>query len=212
MYTGILHTHVLMVMLFLLIHLIKIILLFGNTDNLEKFNQKTKVMHIIVSSLFLITGIYLAFNSGTIVDGMWFYFKLLIIVVGIPLAIIGVKKKNKILAIISFFLFVYAYGVSETKSITFQKKQNQITEDFTFESKDAQGKVIYEKLCQNCHGSDGTLGLSGAANLKASKLTNEEIQGIIKNGKKTMMSYKNILKDQEIAAVSSYVNSLKAIQ
>ncbi|MBP9069466.1 MAG: SirB2 family protein, partial [Bacteroidia bacterium] len=61
MYKGFLHTHILVVTLFLLLYVIKTILLLSNrTDLLQKFSKMFKIPEMIISTLFLITGIYLA--------------------------------------------------------------------------------------------------------------------------------------------------------
>ena len=61
MYKGFLHTHYLVVTLFLLIYVVKTILLLSNrNDLLAIFTKKVRIFEMIVSSLFLITGIYLS--------------------------------------------------------------------------------------------------------------------------------------------------------
>jgi uncharacterized membrane protein SirB2 len=60
MNTGILHLHYLVVTLFLLIYVIKTILLLSNkNDLLGKFSKKIKVPEMIISTLFLLTGVFL---------------------------------------------------------------------------------------------------------------------------------------------------------
>ena len=71
------------------------------------------------------------------------------------------------------------------------------------------GEVIYQKKCARCHGADGTKGRSGAANLQLSKMDNDMIVQIIKNGKKPMPAYKLKLTDEEINDVTAYVKSLR---
>lgn len=73
----------------------------------------------------------------------------------------------------------------------------------------AKGKKLYKiKLCGSCHGLDGTLGLSDAKNLKESVMTDEEIRGIIKNGKGVMPPVPN-LSDDEMDALVEFVLSLR---
>ncbi|MEM1137750.1 MAG: hypothetical protein AAGI07_18065, partial [Bacteroidota bacterium] len=63
MYTGLLHTHKLVVVLFLLIYLIKtVLLLIGKKDNLDTFSKKVKIPEMVISFLFLITGAVMLFQ------------------------------------------------------------------------------------------------------------------------------------------------------
>ena len=105
MATGMLHTHYLMVVLFTLIYLIKTILLLSDKDELlEKFKAKTKIIEMVVSFGFLATGIFLMTQLPSI--NMFTIIKLGLVFVSIPLAVIGFKKKNKVLASLSFFLII----------------------------------------------------------------------------------------------------------
>src|SRR3954470_18580156 len=118
MYKGFLHTHYLVVTLFLLIYVIKTILLLSNrNDLLATFTKKVRVFEMIVSALFLITGIYLAtqlpFNSKY---DYLFWIKIVMVFASIPLAVIGFKRGNKILAALSLLLITGSYGVAEVYS------------------------------------------------------------------------------------------------
>ena len=105
MATGMLHSHTLFVVLFTLIYLVKTILLLSDRDELlEKFKKKTKVVEMIVSFGFLATGIFLLTQLPVIT--MLTYIKIGLVLLSIPLAVIGYKKKNKVLATLSFFLIV----------------------------------------------------------------------------------------------------------
>jgi uncharacterized membrane protein SirB2 len=207
MYTGMLHTHTLVVTLFLLQYLIKTILLLANkTESLQSYTKKTKVAEMIVSVLFLATGIYLAMQSGN--TGQWLWVKLGAVFISIPLAVVGFKKQNKMLALLALLLIVYAYGVSETKSPVF-KKAAMGENNFSAVPDEQLGKTIYEAKCMNCHGGDGKMGLSGAKDLTASTLSRDEKKAIITNGKNAMMPFKDQLTTEQIDAVTSYVESLK---
>jgi len=92
MATGMLHTHYLFVVLFTLIYLIKTILLLSDKDELlEKFKKKTKVVEMIVSFGFLATGVFLLTQLPVITTIM--IVKIILVVLSIPLAVIGYKKK-----------------------------------------------------------------------------------------------------------------------
>ena len=74
---------------------------------------------------------------------------------------------------------------------------------------DVSGKEVYQQYCKNCHGADGTMELNNAANLATSEMTEEEMRNIIRNGKKMMMAYKNVLSEKEIDAVIKYTKTLR---
>ena len=71
------------------------------------------------------------------------------------------------------------------------------------------GKQVYTKSCRLCHGTDGGLGLSGAANLKMTALTVDEIKVVVENGRKGMPAWKAQLSAEQIQQVSEYVVTLK---
>ena len=71
------------------------------------------------------------------------------------------------------------------------------------------GKTLYEANCSKCHGADGTLGLSGAANLQTSKMADDEIKTTITNGKKMMPPNPGNLTPDQISAVADYVKTLR---
>lgn len=205
MYTGMMHTHKLAVLLFLLLYLIKTLLLvLGKSESLARLTKAARVPEMIISSLFLATGIYLAINTGN--GGLWLWLKIVAIAVAIPLAIIGFKRANKNLALLSLILIVFSYGISETKSLS--GKNNAITgvED----NADLKtGEIIYKNKCVKCHGDDGKSGLSGAKDLTTSALSHAQKVEIITSGKNSMEPYKDMLTVNQIEAVTNYIETLK---
>lgn len=77
--------------------------------------------------------------------------------------------------------------------------------------KELNAKALYTLHCEACHGADGTKGISGAANLKISKLTDVQIKATIENGnEKGMMPFKDILQSNaEVDALVTFVKSLR---
>jgi mono/diheme cytochrome c family protein len=206
MYTGMLHTHTLAAMLFLILYLVKTYLLVMNKkESLLKFSKTMKVPEMVVSTLFLLTGIFLAVKSGDL--GPWFTVKMVAVLSSIPLAIIAFKRMNKSLALIAIIFLVYAYGISETKSPLFKPEAS--IDEFTTVAPEALGQTIFQAKCTGCHGADGKQGLSGAKDLTASTKTLDEKVQVITNGKNSMMAYKNQLTGAQILAVAQYVESLK---
>jgi uncharacterized membrane protein SirB2 len=206
MYTGILHTHVLSVILFLVLYLVKTFLLTtGKDEALEKISRITKHPERLISVLFLATGIYLLLNSGNVT---WMvYTKIGMVFASIPLAVIGFKRKKSVLAILSVVLLLLSYGLAEMNG----KRAGKIEKpelDMTQASEAEVGKALYENYCQNCHGPEGDAGLSGAKNLKVTMLSAEEQADIISNGKGVMPGFKN-LNPTEVQAIVKHVQSLK---
>ncbi len=71
------------------------------------------------------------------------------------------------------------------------------------------GAATYKKYCVNCHGSNGKMGLNGAADLSASIISKEEAVEVITHGRKLMASYKSILTAEEIDEVALYILTLR---
>lgn len=200
MYKGILHTHTLVVTLFFLIYVIKTILLLGNrTDLLQKFTKAFKIPEMIISVLFLVTGIYLAMQLpfGGKFDYL-FWIKLAMVFAAIPIAIIGFKKSNKVLAALSLLLITGSYGLAEVYS----KKKGVPAEKIIV---DNTGFGLYEANCARCHGTEGNLGLAGAFNLKKTEMNVEQMKEVILKGKKMMPPV--AIDESQAQAIAEYVSS-----
>lgn len=214
MHTGMLHTHRLVVILFLLIYLIKaILMILDKKDAFAKFTKVTKIPERVISVLFLATGIYLATKLESFEP--WFIAKLVAVFMAIPLAVIGVKKENKALLALSVVLLVYVYGVSETRSPTFIKTADEtVITDPNAEGYDIMkhGEAVYSgalgnyKACVVCHGKSGDLENEGATNLKLSELEVEQRMMIIRQGGNLMPAYGMQLQEQDMKAVATYLD------
>jgi mono/diheme cytochrome c family protein len=206
MYTGILHTHVLSVGLFLVLYLVKTFLLVtGKEEALEKVTKITKHPERLISVLFLATGIYLLMNSGNVTSLV--YIKIAMVFASIPLAVIGFKRKKSILAIMSVVLLLLSYGLAEMNGKR-GASMNKPEQDLSQANEAEVGKALYENYCQNCHGPNGDAGLSGAKNLRVTMLSAEEQANIISNGKGVMPGFKN-LNSNEVQAIVKHVQGLK---
>ena len=188
-------THRIAVTLFFLIYVMKTVLLLSNkADLLQKFVRATKVIEMIVSALFLITGVYLMTRLSHIESILWI--KVALVLTSIPVAIIGFKKSNKILAALSLLMITACYGLGEVG-----KKHREKGTEIAVEN--AGGQEIYLAKCSNCHGTDGKAGLSGASDLSKTLLDNAGIKTVILNGKATMVAVS--ITDEQAAAVAAYV-------
>jgi uncharacterized membrane protein SirB2 len=193
-----------MVTLFLILYVVKFILLFANKNEaLNKLRSKTKVPEMIISTLFLVTGIYLTVTAGNGILGTWFYIKIALVIGALVTGVIAFKKQSKPLAVVMLLSLLYVYGISETKSLGMKKA------DISKQVEGAQsGAAIFEKAnCVGCHGADGNAGLGGAKPLGLSTLTPEEIKAIVTNGKNSMPAHK--LESAQLDSVVSYVLSMR---
>lgn len=223
--TAFFHTHVLVVVLFLILFIVKAFLLFTNKlQALESIRNKTKVLDIIFGVLILATGGYLIFQYNGVPT--WLIVKVVLVIAAIPLGIVGIKKHNKPLTALSLLLFLYVYGVAETKNLNMKKEKSAetaTTENATVSEEKTtpaigtemtataltNAKAIYNQLCTPCHGEDGTKRLGTAADLSASTLSLEERKTIILKGKGLMPIYQGQITEQEAEELAAYTQTLK---
>ncbi len=202
METGIRHTHLLTVILFLAIYLIKTTLLLMNKEEaLTKFSKGVKVPEMIVSFLFLGTGIYMMTQLPEIKSLL--IIKIVAVLLSIPLAVIGFKKKNKMLAVASLLLIITAYGLAEMSKKQKSKSMETISESTI------NGQELYIASCEKCHGADGKLNLMGAKDLSVSTMDVNARIDIIKNGKNAMTPFESMLSPEQIKAIAEYTQALK---
>ncbi len=184
-------THFVVVTLFFLIYFVKTILLLANKkEQLQSISKKLKVFEMIISFLFLGTGIYLMTQVAEI--KMMLIIKISLVFLSIPLAIIGFKKGNKMLALLSFLCLTAAFGLAEMSAKKNEAKGGANTEE------------LYVNNCGTCHGKDGKLGLSGASDMSATQLSVDSITSIILNGRNLMP--KTNLTPEQAKEVAGYVN------
>lgn len=199
--------HMVSVMLFLLTYVIKTVLLLSNQASLDKYSRVTKVPEMIISTLFLVTGVWLFVLLG----GIKFFhiIKLVFVFFAIPLAVVGFKKKNKVLAFISLLLIIGSYGLAEmSKNKPFIPAKVIVSNDDGTAL--VAGTRIFAANCAFCHGTDGKKGYRGANDLTISTHDEAFEQEMIREGSKGKMpAYAATLSTEEIAAVASYVMTLR---
>lgn len=205
MYSSLLTSHKIIVTLFLLHYILKLVLLLlDRKQQLAAYTKATRVIEILLSVGFLVTGGWMLFSGA--VFNFLLIIKLVCVFGSIPLAVVGFKKGNKALAALAVFLIVTAYGLAEMN----RKAKTGGAIDTSTVSADpiAAGKLIYSQTCINCHGSDGKMGGSGAKDLSVSILTAEQKHDLIRNGKNAMPAYKDLTEEQ-VNDVIQYIATLK---
>lgn len=113
----VLHTHVLVVILFLILFTAKAIMLFLNEHKqLDQAKRYTKALDMVFGTLILVTGGYLVYlHQGGI--PAWLIIKIVLVLLAIPLGIVGIKRHSKLLTAVSLLIFMYVYAIAETKSL-----------------------------------------------------------------------------------------------
>jgi len=196
--------HKISVILFLLIYFIKTILLISNKEDLlAKLTKTLKVPEMIVSALFLLTGIYLLTQIPEIKPLM--IVKVGLVFLSIPIAVIGFKKKNKILGALSLLMITASYGLAEIAA----KNKAKISEQAVNIEGKIDGNQIYTDNCALCHGADGKLGMAGAADISATQLDTVAIANVILMGKGNMKKVEGLSQDQARAVALYVKNGLK---
>lgn len=206
MYTGLLHSHKLIVLLFLLHYVFKLILLLlDKKEFLAKYAKSTRIPEMILSVGFLVTGGWMLIQGA--VFSNFIIVKLICVFASIPLAVIGFKKSNKVLAFAAVFLIIMSYGLAEMNK---KAKTGAKIDTSSVADPIAAGKLIYVNKCAQCHGEIGNGGASGAKDLSLSQLTDEEKKLLVRNGKNAMPGFKeDVLSETDVEAVVQYVNTLK---
>jgi len=205
MYTGFLHLHKTAVLLFMALYLFKWIALTFNMEGMKAFFAKKglRIFEMVISTLFLATGIYLMVNLAPEMRSNLLWIKIALVLASIPIAVVGFKRGNKILATLSVLMIIASYGLAEM-----HKKRPAVNKAETVAA--ATGVDIYKaNNCAVCHGQDGKLMLNGAKDLTASTLSRADIEHQIMNGKNAMPGYKNSLDSVQLKLLADYVQSLR---
>lgn len=193
------------VILFLAFYFFKWIALTFNVEGMKTFFAKKslRIFEMVISTLFLATGIYLMVNLAPEMRSNLLWIKIALVLTSIPLAVVGFKRGNKILATLSVLLIVASYGLAEM-----HKKRPIVNKEKTVTA--TTGEDIYKaNNCAVCHGQDGKLMLNDAKDLTSSALSRADIEYQILNGKNAMPGYKNTLTTEQLKLLTDYVETFR---
>ena len=212
-YQNVLLAHKVIVTLYLLFHIIRICLMFATTaEKFAAFRKRVMWLEMTLSTLFLLSGIYLLINNTGVVN-MFFIIKLVLVFGCIPVAVIAFKRHNKALAVISLLMLLMAYGLSEMNKKHMTSAKPVVTVDSTASASDklAAGKALYTQYCVRCHGADGKLMMAGSKDLSVSTATADYAAALINAGKSNMPAFGNNkpLNKTDVDAVVQYIQTLR---
>ncbi len=185
-------------------------LIANHKETLKKFSKAVKVPEMIISFLFLATGIYMLIKGGH--PELYLMVKVLLVLVSIPLAIIGIRKEKKVFLILSVVILIYVYGIAETRSLTFTHPEAEgiieNVEDNNYQIKE-HGLALYQQHCSRCHGENGDKMRYDSPDISKSVLNETERWEIINNGKGMMPAFGKKLDKNEKKALEAYIQTLK---
>lgn len=177
----------------------------NRNEQLAKYSKLTRIPEMVLSFVFLATGIGMLLSGAGL--STLLTIKIVCVLASIPLAIIGFKKGNKVLAFIAVFLIVMSYGLAEMNK---KAKTGGKIDTSTVTDPIVAGKLIYVNKCAQCHGEIGNGGASGAKDLSLSIMSDEEKKLAIRSGKNAMPGFKeDVLNDADLNAVVQYIKTLK---
>ncbi len=198
--TGILHTHHLLGVLTLVMVGLPIVL--------PGWATRWRLLHRVLDTLLLLTGIYLLFRAPAAFSGPYLT-KYLLVLAAIGLAILGSRRKNKRFSMVAFLLLAYAYGLSLQRDWLLRSEEERVRHWASQAPSIEAGQALYQALCARCHGADGRAQYQKSPSLHP--VQNPDTlywAAVIKNGKGLMPAHPYLTEAQ----VSSLVAFLRTWQ
>lgn len=208
--------HVLFAFLFGLYLLVRLTVSFWGLRDKEKeqrIKAKFRYTDWTFIALIAITGFYPVMVLGTF--DLYHLVKTILLCAVIYLSRMLDRMNYALINLCCLLLISYIVFLSFSKNLTFSGESTFFDETQKANAKElsqtAKGKIIFNKLCAACHGTDGQLGKFQAADLSQSELTVKEKIDIITNGSPltVMAPYDRTLSDEEIIAVARFTEQLK---
>jgi mono/diheme cytochrome c family protein len=220
MQIGILHTHTLIVVLYMLLHLVLVTLLVLNNRNLlNTVRGKAKWGRITLEAMMILTGLYLLISAP---DGLALYnvLKYFLLVAAIGIAVVAFKRYNKALGVLSLAILVYIFLLAKQRDPMLRPEKAVVEEALTAITvsnppAEIRGKAIYTIACQRCHSANGEGNWLKSKNLRESMLVDSDKAKIIRWGSKAvgrdsnLMPANSYLTDDQVNDVVAYINTFR---
>lgn len=113
-YSQLLAAHKGIIYLFLSSITFKVVMMVVNKEKFKIIRDKTKVVEMVLGTLILASGGWLLAKTPFSSQG-WLHVKMTLAIIGIPLAIVGFKKQNVMLAALSLGVFFYVFYMGVSK-------------------------------------------------------------------------------------------------
>lgn len=214
METGMLHTHHLFVVLYLLLFAGKAGLVFARKpETLRRFNRKTRILHIVLAAGFTLTGIYLVARAP---DGLRTVYlaKYGLLVLTIGVGVVAIKRANPVLTGLVVLLLAYTYGISKAHNFMLLSEKTRLAQVSArlpvkqAEDPVALGKALYQVSCLRCHGPKGDAAYRKSKNLTVLEGDANWVKSFLEAGPGTMPTY-DYLAPHEADAIAAYVLTLR---
>jgi mono/diheme cytochrome c family protein len=206
--------HHLVVGSFLLFYAYKIGLLLANRpDLLHHLRARLAWLDGVLGAAVLLTGGYLALQYAGPWP-WWLVVKIGLVLAGLPLALVALRRGQRVLAGATLLLFAYVYGLGYTRSLDLTGRGGAPATAAVAAVPDSVqtggliGKLAYQQNCIRCHGRNGDMCLYGARNLQQSTVGLDARIALIRNGRGRMPAFYPRLTPEEIGAVARYSMTL----
>ena len=210
-----LHSHHLVVVLYFLLLLTGTFVLgLGTPAQLEGFNRRARFGHMILGTLLLLTGGYLAVKSplGFAPTAL---VKYAVLLAAVGLGVVGLRRRRLLLAIASLVLMGYTYGISKTDSLTLASGAEQVSAALHALPEGSaaadRGAAIYRTACVACHGADGRAGFLKSKDLTQAPPDSNYTLAVLQNGVKLMPAF-DYLSPGERSDLLAYLATLRQPQ
>lgn len=219
--------HHVVILAFLVFYAYKVVLLLtGQTTMLDSLRARLPWLDGVLGTGVLLSGGYLALGYAGAWP-WWLVVKIILVLALLPLSLVALRQKNRLLGLLTLLVFGYVYGIGYTRSLTLHRtpygespttptdpRHGRMLSDGGTAARDTIstggliGKMLYRENCIRCHGLNGDKCLYGARNLQQSTLSLEARIALVSHGRGKMPAFSPRLNDQQLQAVARFSQTL----